>query len=367
MKIGIDGHVLFGKYQGTRTYLYNLIKELGRCNVNHEFLVLKKESQSIYDLESIGFIDMKNQHRAFDLLWGFGNTIRKSKLDVFYSQHFLPVSCPARKVVAIHDVLPITHKSYFTLRHACSRRYAFGLAARRADLIHTVSEYSKRSIVEAFGVSEEKVSVIPNGVDTAGFDEIDKTVAREYLSSIAGCADFYILTVGRVEARKNYLRLIGVFADVRKRYPDMSIKLVVVGHVEHDIQDLTQLISKEKLTDDVVFLSGVDEKSLKNIYKGSNLFVYPSIAEGFGIPPLEAMAAGTPVLSSDTTAMPEVLGSAAVYFDPLSAEQMASRIEDVISDEQLRATLIEKGYERVKMFTWRNAASKYLSSFDKLL
>jgi len=235
--------------------------------------------------------------------------------------------------------------------------------AKRSHHIITVSENSKSEIIKYLNVSEEKISVIYGGYadifKLESDDRLSSDVKRKY--NITGN---YLLYVGTLEPRKNLLGLIRAYAQSRAK--DDFI-LVLAGGKGWQYENIFKLVRELKLENRIIFTGYVPENDLPGLYQGATLFVYPSFYEGFGLPPLEAMACGLPVIVSHTTSLPEVVGDAGVYVDPNDVEQISFSIDTVLSDSELRQTLIQRGLERAKLFSWEKAAKETLKLYQKVV
>jgi glycosyltransferase involved in cell wall biosynthesis len=185
------------------------------------------------------------------------------------------------------------------------------------------------------------------------------------MEGVIGHADQYILTVGRIETRKNYVRLLRAFEALSSRI-GCQVRLLIVGAGDHGANEFFDVLNRTPCKDNVHVLGDVSSDALLKFYRGSDAFVYPSLAEGFGIPPLEAMAAGLPVASSQRTAMAEVLGGAAAPFDPVDVESMADAMELVLCDRNVIDDLVDQGRDRVRHYSWADAADSFVRAIQEL-
>ena len=255
------------------------------------------------------------------------------------------------QVLTIHDISPIEHPEWFTRRYASWIKFLIPKLAHRAKHIITISEYTKSRLVELLEVPSGKITVIHNGVSnvfTPHPDQEQRTVRKE-LDLPSGR---YVLSLGTIGPRKNIRRLLEAWEYVRSEV-DSDIWLVAVGEPgpAHRTLDLD-------IPQRVHFTGFVDDDKLPALYSGALLFAYPSLYEGFGLPPLEAMAAGTPPVVGDRTSLPEVVGDAGILVNPVDARDIAHGIVRLIDDQQLRTVLADRGIKRAKQFTWKHAARK---------
>jgi glycosyltransferase involved in cell wall biosynthesis len=276
---------------------------------------------------------------------------QKHGIDVLYcpNGNAPPFSIPVPVVMCIHDVN--AQKGLSSGPHGLYRRLAVPPAARAADALVTVSEFSKREIVAEFGVDPSKVHVVYNGIDPL------------YLNDDPGepteLPDEYVLYVGAFNPRKNVSRLVESFSRL-KHETDLDHDLVLVGPGNKQIFENLEIDE----TADVRTPGYLSDRELKFAYRNADAFAYPSLYEGFGLPPLEAMACGTPVVASTAASLPEVLDDAAVLVDPQSVGAIRGGIERVLTDKECQRRLVERGYLQSERFTWVRSKERILSLFQ---
>jgi glycosyltransferase involved in cell wall biosynthesis len=285
----------------------------------------------------------------------------RDRLSVLHSQYIAPPFSLVPDVVTIHDILFETHPELF--EGAFSER-SVGLirrTARRAAVVLTVSEFSRRALVDRYHLPPEKVLVTPNGVDREAF--------RPLQTEPAGIRERYrldgpfVLFVGRIEPRKNLPRLIRAFSRIRGKVGD-GIRLVIAGQEDFRSREVFEE-AKRQGERSVVFLGAVPDADLPALYNLAEALVYPSLAEGFGIPVLEAMACGTPVLASPRGALPEVGGDAVLWVEPEDEEALAGGIERILTDSELRGRLRAAGPARAERFDWNETARVTLEAYRR--
>ncbi len=290
----------------------------------------------------------------------------RTRTNVFHEPHYvLPPLTHCRSVVTIHDCIHLRFPQYLPKRGALAyARAQMGAAARRSDRVLTVSEASKRDILEFFNVPPEKVTVIHNAIDerflTAPPEEAVQAVAERY--QLQG--DF-ALYVGTVKPHKNVERLIDAFQVVRQSGLD-HLKLVVIGDDISKYAVLRRAVHRYNLHKYVRFLGFLPDETLAAVYRLAAVFVFPSLYEGFGLPPLEAMACGTPVVTSNVSSLPEVMGDAALFVDPYDADAIADGIRRVIIDPALRADLRARGLARAREFSWERSVRRVREIYDEV-
>src|SRR5215472_7356813 len=339
VRIGIDARKLHDF--GIGTYIRNLLHELAQMDHETEFVVLTRPD----DIDAVttpGDYSIAEQVKIpMDL--------RREKVDLFHAPHYvLPplVRCPS--VVTIHDCIHLMFPQYLPNRWALAyARTSISLAATR---VLTVSESSKRDIQRFVDIPSGKIDVIYNSFDPRfGVEPNEETVDR--VRERYQLHTDFVLYAGNVKPHKNLERLIDAFQIVRKRGLD-NLKLVLIGDDISKYTALRRAVHRHQLHNYVRFLGYLPEETLAVMYRLAGVFVFPSIYEGFGLPPLEAMASGTPVVTSNVSSLPEVAGDAAVLVDPYDPESIAIGIERVLTNEQLRKDLRHRGVARAGMFSW---------------
>lgn len=310
-RVGIDAHVLDGKYQGTRTWILEILRRAPLLAPDITFVVYSADADHVAGLlgASVPF-----EHRVLPAGGPLGRNlrlwpaaIRRDRLDLLVTQYFSPPRDARRQLVVVHDVLFETHPRFFGWKTRWRNRLLVGWSVRRAGAVATVSEYSRREISRAYGRPADRISVIRNGVDAAAALEPGPLPQR------VPAGTRYALMVGRLEPRKNLRTALAAFPHVT----DPDARLVVVGADDHEDPDVLAALAAEPRA---IHLTGVPQDELWALYRGATVFVFPSLGEGWGIPVLEALAAGTAVVASSATAIPEAGGDACTYFDPTGAD-----------------------------------------------
>lgn len=259
-------------------------------------------------------------------------------------------------VITCHDLIPLVYRRYSPFLWLNMR----GL--KRADRIITVSNFSKNDIIKRLKYPADKIDVINNAVDHSRYYQQRN---KEILKRFGIKADEkVVLYVGSERKRQNLPFLIKSFYQLKKRLP--KVKLIKVGSSQSK-ENLIKLVKDLGLAKEVIFTGFVDKKELPKIYNAVDLFVYPCLYAGFGIPPLEAMACGTPVITSNLTSLPEVVGNAGIMINPYNKEQMVEAMFKVLTNEELKKDLIVKGLQRAKMFSWEKAAEQTLDIYRRIV
>jgi len=293
---------------------------------------------------------------------------------VHFTQFNHPIFYRGNYVVTIHDLILLKtagnplKKFFYNL--------VMGDAVKHSKKIISVSEMTKKDIVSTYGGDADKIETIYHGIDQEKFGAENRKQKTENSAKTLekyGILGKYLLYVGAWKSHKNLRRLLEASAKVRQ---STDIQLVLVGKIDHDepkliekIESINNSALSSQLSVPIVLTGAIDINSgeLPALYSGAAVYIMPSLLEGFGWPPLEAMACGTPVVASETSCIPEILGDAALYFDPLSVEDMANKIEKVLADDDLRIKLIEKGLKQSARYTWSETARKTYQIYQDCL
>jgi len=364
MRIGVDVHVLSGKFQGSRTYLLNLYQHVLKKQQNNQYYFFGHWNGEIPFGNEVSYVNFKSSSKLKRLTYQTNPLLKENNISLYHTTYISPIQTSCDTIVTIHDILFETHPQFFTKQEVWRNKLLVRRSAMKAKQIHTVSEYSKQAIVKLYGIPEEKVYVIPNGVDLSKFSADNKQEAKGIVLQKYGVEN-YILTVGRIEPRKNHISLLKAYQLLKERKVNCG-KLVIVGKPDFSSKPFFDMIDNLNLQQDVQIIDSVDDHMLPYIYRAADLFVYPSFAEGFGIPPLEAMASGVPVISSNTTAIPEIIGNAGLLIDPNSSEQIAAAIDKLLKQPEMMEQLSEKGIIQSRKWSWEQAAHLFEQAIMKL-
>ena len=359
MRVAIDARKLYDF--GIGTYVRNLVHQLARIDHDTEYVLLcRRDNASL--AESLGSNFRTVTERA-------GNysvseqllvplDLSRTGAELFHAPHYvLPPLTPCRAIVTIHDCIHLRFPQYLPNRFAltCARAQIW-YAIRRAKRVLTVSESSKQDILRFFDVRDDKISVIHNAIDEhfrIEPPEEDMVRARERYQ----LPDRFVMYAGNVLPHKNLERLIDAFTLVRGAGHD-DLGLLVTGSEVSKYATLRRAVHRHHLHKHVRFLGYLPASTLAVLYRLADVFVFPSLYEGFGLPPLEALASGTPVVASNVSSLPEVLGDAAILIDPHDPPAIANGITRALDDRTLREQLRRKGLARARTFSWEQSVAK---------
>ena len=353
MRIAIDARKLHDF--GIGTYIRNVLRGLAALDRTTEYVVLCRPAD-VEATSQLGanFRPVAEPARPYSV----GEQIRipislvRERAHLLHEPHYvLPSATRCRSVVTIHDCIHLMFPQYLpgSMAYLYARAMMWS-AVNRSDRILTVSEASKRDILRFFDIPPEKVVVIYNAIDERflgppNFEQMDLIRQRYQL-------DYpFLLYVGNIKPHKNVERLIDAFGMVRTKGLG-DLRLVIIGDELSKYPALRQAVHRHRLDKYVRFLGFQPHDTLAGFYRLARAFVFPSLYEGFGLPPLEAMACGTPVVTSNVSSLPEIAGDAALLVDPYDRESIADAIRRAVTDEPLREVLSARGRARVRQFSW---------------
>lgn len=370
MHIGIDAHAIGAQQGGNETYIRGVIRALAEVDDRNRYTIYLAEA-GVAEQWREGFA---RQHPNFEIrllpkptplvrvpvflayeLW-------KRPVDVLHVQYTAPPFCRIPVVATIHDLAFEHMPETFTRRGSFQLKLTVRRTAQRAARIATVSEYSRQDLIRTYHLPPEKVVVTYNGVESHFTPDVLPNEAEDVRNRF-GIKRDYLLAVGSLQPRKNLVRLIRAYARLRSEHKSFTPQLVIVGRKLWLADDIFAEVRRQLWKDDVILTGYVSDDDLPKLYRQATAFVYPSLFEGFGLPPVEAMACGTPVVTSNVSSLPEITGDAALLVDPLDQASIEAALLKITGDEALRARLREQGIAQAKRFTWREAAEKTLQLY----
>lgn len=370
MRIAIDAHTVGTKLGGNESYAVNLIEALAEIDsLNHYTIyVTTDEARERFGSRWPNFkVRSTLPHTPLIRIpLTLSAELRKNPVDVLHVQFTAPPFCPCPVVVSIHDLsfehLPQTFKR----RSRTQLRLTVRHSARRAARILSLSEHTRRDIIETYGINPQRVTAIP----LAAPDHFGPIIDNRELQRVRhnyGIDGDYILSVSSIQPRKNLARLVRAYASLRgDGSADKLPKLVLVGKRAWLYDETLRALDETNVKDAVILTGYVPESDLRALYSDALCFVYPSYFEGFGLPPLEAMKCGAPVIVGNRTSLPEVVGDAALTVDPFEVDAIAGAIRNLINDSALRRELSVKGQARAQEFNWRDTARKTLAVYKEI-
>jgi glycosyltransferase involved in cell wall biosynthesis len=373
MRIGLEGKVLTPRIGGIGRYAVHLTEALltlasRRCP-DLEFVIFTAPQTDRDVLRGVGarpcehFRWIKSTLLRSSLLLPVGALLEH--IEVFHGldQSGIPLFFKAGKsVVTIHDVIPLVLPWAFPPRHRRVLATALARIRKQAEMVIVPSVAAAEDVVHFLRVERERIRVIPMGCDPR-FQPADEPVQAAALRRRYALPERYILFVGTLEPRKNVQTLLRAFAEVIAEAPQDELALVIAGGKGWGGEDYRATVDALKLRDHVHFAGFVEDHHLPALYRGALLFVYPSLYEGFGLPVLEAMACGTPVITSNRASLPEVAGDAALLVDPTQPKALAAAMASILGDSGLRQAVRAKGLARARTFTWDAVAQETVAIY----
>lgn len=365
MRFSVDAHAIGQHLTGNETYIRNLLNCFAALDRRADFVTYLSRKSAFPEVPARfhkRLVAVNPFLRlGFDLPW----RLRRDRPNILHVQYTAPVLCSTPVVVSVHDVSFLEHPEYFTSFRAMQLRCTVERTIRAAARVLTPSEFSKRSILDAYGLREDKVVVLPNGV-CSSFHPIARETAQRWVQSSLDLQSPFVLSVGDLQPRKNHVGLIHAFERLVRAYPQLTHHLVIVGKETWYAPVIRAAARKSSVAERIHFTGFVSEEELLRLYGACDLFAYPSFYEGFGLPILEAMACGRAVVCSNTSAMPEVADSAALLFDPRSNEQLMLAMRDLLLNPELRTRMERLGTQRAATFSWESTAAKTLELYYEI-
>jgi len=365
MRFSVDAHAIGQHLTGNETYIRNLLNCFAALDRRADFVTYLSRKSAFPEVPARfhkRLVAVNPFLRlGFDLPW----RLRRDRPNILHVQYTAPVLCSTPVVVSVHDVSFLEHPEYFTSFRAMQLRCTVERTIRAAARVLTPSEFSKRSILDAYGLREDKVVVLPNGV-CSSFHPIARETAQRWVQSSLDLQSPFVLSVGDLQPRKNHVGLIHAFERLVRAYPQLTHHLVIVGKETWYAPVIRAAARKSSVAERIHFTGFVSDEELLRLYGACDLFAYPSFYEGFGLPILEAMACGRAVVCSNTSAMPEVADSAALLFDPRSDEQLMLAMRDLLLNPELRTRMERLGTQRAATFSWESTAAKTLELYYEI-
>lgn len=377
MRIGIDARFYGPKGKGLGRYTEKLIRNLEKVDTRNQYIIfLRQENFDEFIPENDNFKKVLANLKWYSLdeQLKMPQLIKQHQVDLMHFPHFnVPVLYRGKFIVTIHDLILLRHPTkrattlgplFYKIKYL-GYKLAINSAVRRAKKVITVSQFTKEDLVNYFKIKPEKVAVTYEACD--GVESGQLTIPETNFLEKHKITKPYILYVGNAYPHKNLEGLIAAYREYKKRN-NFSHQLVLVGKEDYFYKRLKQNAYGEGLLHDnsVVFFGFASQKDLAYLYSEASLYIFPSFIEGFGLPGLEAMSFGLPVISSNTSSLPEILGDAAVYFDPQNKKDIISKIEETLGSKELQEKMITLGYEQVKKFSWGSCAKETLKIYESI-
>ncbi|WP_298199960.1 glycosyltransferase family 1 protein [Desulfosporosinus sp.] len=376
--IGIDARFAVHNRRGIGNYTLKLIQNLAEIDSNNEYILYIDRDDLEYVLPNQRNFKIKKLCPSNYLIWEqfvLPMQAKKDNLDILHcTGNTAPLYLYGKitLILTIQDVMYL--KPYFILPRSTSlyqrlgriyRKMIVPKAIKHVSRVITISNFSKKDIMEHIpSIKEDSISVIYLAANNS-FKVVNKDEAITKLKEKFGINGSYILAFGGIDPRKNTELIINMFIE-SKRKEQINEKLVIVGIPNWKQAKFYNIVQESEYRDDIIFTNFVSEEDLVLLYNSASVFLYPSLYEGFGIPPLEAMACGVPVITSNTTSIPEIVGDAALLINPQNGEELKEALLTILNDKNLRYVLISRGFEQVKKFSWQKMAEKTLEVYNSV-
>ena len=366
MKIGLIIAFVDVENAGYWSYAYNLFKNIMKLDKKNEYYLIDSIKRNL-DLNAINYVVYPIPIVRFGrFTWPnfiLPFKVKSQSFDIVHTPHQFGslLKTSYKDIITIHDLTPIRFPNTQIPLTVVHYKYFLPLLLKRSDIVISVSEYSKKEISKYYKIPDSKIKVTYNGIDhdmykpSRNYNEILNKYNINYQ---------FILYVGTLEPRKNIPTLIKAFYKLRKK--GTHHKLLIAGSKGWKYEDIFETVKNLNLEKEVIFTDYIPNEDLPALYNAADLFVYPSFYEGFGLPPLEAMACGTPVITSNTSSLPEVVGDAGIMIDPYDVDGFANAMFEVLTNDGLRDDMSEKGLERANMFSWEKTAKETLKVYEEV-
>jgi glycosyltransferase involved in cell wall biosynthesis len=366
MRIAILGDALDLQYAGIHIYLQGLLKALMVVDTENEYLLVRPKAGGEFDRMEEIIIPVSRSipgHQRLRAFTSIPRILTQKNVDIVLEPaHFGPFMLPGRvrRITIIHDLTPVLFPEWHPLTSSLVQKIALPFVLKKADRIIANSTHTEKDIWQQYPFSKEKTSVLMPGREAVFQPVQDEVVLAKY-----GIRKPYLLYTGTIEPRKNLLTLLRAYEEFRRKQGE-PVQLVLSGKKGWKNDPLFAALETSTFRQDVVLTGYVERRELPALYSMARLFIYPSLYEGFGLPVLEAMSCGAPVLIAQTSSLPEVGGDAAAYFDPRSQEELAGKLLDLNLNEDKRQKMSGLSVEQASRFNWETSARHLVSIFQKL-
>ncbi len=366
MRFAVDAHAIGRHLTGNEVYVRSLLNAFGAQDQECEFVAYVSTDEARACIPSRIRTRVVARNPFLRLGWDLGKKVREDRPDVLHVQYTAPLVSSAPVVVTVHDMSFLEHPEYFTRARAWQLQHTVRRTVERSAKVVTGTEYARSSILKVYpDLDEDKVVVLPYAAAPA-FRPISKESAAAAVQDRFGIRGPSILTVGDLQPRKNHIGLIRAFGKLVRTHPQLKHELVIAGKGSWFAEQVHAAARDSGVADRIRFCGFVSDADLLQLYNACDVFIFPSLYEGFGLPALEAMACGRAVVCSNATALPEVVDGAALLFDPYTVDEIVRALVDVLVDPELRARMERLGLQRAANFSWQKTAARMLGVFQEV-
>lgn len=374
MRIAIDSRMLGREMTGIGRYTQNLIQYLLEADVvNQYILILNRDIPQLHLKERDNLKIVKINHAPLSLytLFQLHRIVKKERIDLFHSPFFLAplwATCPL--IITVHDLMGLKFPGFFEDKSPVAKllsrwfvKLFVPLVLKKSNKVIAVSKTTKEEIVKHLNISGDKIKVIYPSIESSFRKDLNSQLTEKKRKDLK-ISERIILYIGNTRPYKNLPRLIKAFDMFQKEYGDYQ--LVIGTGDTRNLESLKGMVRQLELEKKIIFTGALQDEDIILLMNSAELFVFPSLWEGFGLPPLEAMACGLPVVASNAGSLPEILGDAALLVNPESQEEIAEGIKQVLTDKDLREELIKKGFARTRLFSWEKTARETLEIYKSV-
>lgn len=375
MKIALELQPAIKNRTGVGWYTYELIKRLKSSENEYfayifNFLERNDLNRELGELNIETVVSKYIPYGIYNRLWNYVpisyNNLFPEKADIYHFFNFLvPPRVKGKVIVTVYDMVYKQYPETMAKKNIARLERDLIRSVNRADIIITISENSKKEIIEYLNIPESKIEIVYPGVELQQYNKTYSAIEKECIKKKYNLPEEYILYLGTLEPRKNIESIIDSYAQYKKNYTG-KLKLIIAGKKGWMFESIFEMVKKNNLQEDIIFIGYVDERDKPLLYKMSRMFIFPSLYEGFGMPVLEAMAAGVPVITSNNSSIPEVAGEAAILLNAQDIEGMVVAINQLDKDSSLRKKLILEGLKQSSKFTWENSIEQLISVYNKM-
>jgi glycosyltransferase involved in cell wall biosynthesis len=361
LRIAIDARMINpGSMHGIARYVFELLKCLVTRGVGHEFFIIVNPQSPLEAItwpKHMRLVPVKGSWFSLRQQWELPRLLRRIKADLLHAPSFMaPLACPCRLVMTIHDLNHMVLPQFYTPFHQFYYQVFVRGCVRRSEYILTVSQFSKDEIVRHFDISPDRVHVTYNGVSDH-YRPVTDPDQLAYVRDLYELPDRFVFCVSNNKPHKNVHQLVRAYCHSR-----VDIPLVLACPVDRSLIRIAESYGKKHL---LYFSKFIDEEHLPSVYSMTHLFVYPSTYEGFGLPPLEALSCGAPVVVARSSSLPEVVGDSAIFTNPFDYQDIARALEVGVSDGPLRQKLSRLGVQHARRFSWESMADQTMAVYLK--
>jgi len=379
MTILIDIRPLMdARYSGVSEYIFRLLNALFKIDDKNQYILLYNSFSNVrepkFDFANVKIVRKKIPNRIlnYPLLWllrrpRFDKWVNE-KVDIFFMPHinYMAVSKNVKTILAVHDISFLVEPRFFSWwKNLWHTFVMIKQLVKRFDRIVVFSNHTKQDLMALCKVEENKISVIHSGIDESFVEYLKDDNKITELKKKYNLEKPFILFLATLEPRKNVEGLVLAFNELKKKEAN-DLQLVLAGGRGWKSGPIFKLIASSPYKNDIKVLDYVEESERPTLYNAAEIFAYPSFYEGFGFPPLEAMACGTPVVAAGVSSLPEIIGNAGILIDPYNPNSIALGIEQILENKELAQDLKRKGLEQAKQFNWETSAMHYLELFAKM-